>query len=242
MLLLFFYTSMSFGSSHPILETVVIPGGTYWVGCDTARDKKCDHTEKPGVEVKVTTYRISKYEVTQSEFKKCVDAKICVAPSLNFDPIHKPKLPVTMVNWSQADQFCRWVGLKLPSEIQWEVAARGKDHRTYPWGDIEPDCKTSNSSYKCDSFIKNVGSFKKDMSAFGVFDMGGNVEEWIDTWYSKDYYARLPEAMQNADFSHELKSIRGGSYRSDDWHSRITFRFYDRIDQAAKERGFRCAN
>jgi sulfatase modifying factor 1 len=145
--------------SKSILEMVPVPAGIYWIGCDKLKDGDC--SEKPGNNTHIQTFQISKYEITQEQYQQCVQQKKCSSPQSDFEPKKMARYPVVNVTWNQADRFCKWLGMSLPNDVEWEASARGQDARIYSWGDTPPDCKTSNSNYKCDSSLKPVGSFKK---------------------------------------------------------------------------------
>jgi len=225
---------MSFPSwSVPLkIELVKIPKGTYQIGCDIFVDKRCDLSDGEDRPLKVVNskeFKISKYEITQGQYNKCIKGKFCTLPKKGFTPKKNPKKPITSVTWSQARAFCKWLKLDLPNENEWEIAARSGDTRIYSWGNNPPNCETSNFSYLCKSDLKDVGSFPRDMSSFGLYDVVGNVEEWTLDMFSNKYPVHL-------------KVVRGGSYRSDEWHSRLSHRTHAKEDSAAPERGFRCAS
>ncbi len=221
------------------IELVQIPAGKYWVGCDKSIDKTCSPAEQPGRFIESPSFKMGKFEITQMQFEECVKSGNCFRSKKIF-PKEESNSPITDVTWSQAQQFCKWRKMDLPTEVQWEISARGPDRRIYAWGNIPPTCDTANSSYLCKSKIKPVGSYEKDQSPFGAYDMVGNIEEWVVDWYDEQYLTHYP--LPALDKKPSERSVRGGSYRSDTWHSRITHRFYALPSDVSGDRGFRCAS
>ena len=147
--------------------------------------------------------------------------------------------PVVSVSWYGAAAYCRWIGGRLPSEAEWEKAARGLDDRIYPWGNDPPSYEHAN--YK--GFGVNtspVGKFPKGASGFGVLDRAGNVWEWVGDWYGRDYYAHSllinPRGPENG----EKKVMRGGSWYNLDRHLKVSYRSYSDPGTQTTNLGFRC--
>jgi formylglycine-generating enzyme required for sulfatase activity len=172
------------------IETVCIPAGEFLYGNNKQR-------------IELEEFWISKAPVTNRQYKAFVDATGYQAPDHWFRdriPTDKEDHPVVYVSWDDAVAFCQWAGVALPSEQQWEKAARGTDGRTYPWGEAEPDKSRCN-------FNNEVGDTtpvgKYPAGAYGLFDMAGNVWEWCADWYEENQY----------------RVVRGGScYTTDkDW-------------------------
>ena len=157
--------------------------------------------------------------------------------------------PVAMVTWFGAKAYCEYFGGRLPSEIEWEKAARGTDGRPYPWGSDRPDGSQANMSGEDDPYEQTapVGSFPAGASPYGVMDMTGNAREWVADWYQKDYYANAPSANPPGPESGELdmRVSRGGSYAEAGHHSRTSDRMPQKPDLEPKTVpftiGFRCA-
>ncbi len=159
--------------------------------------------EAPQHTVYLDAYSIDKYEVANARYQACVDAGGCTAP---HDPSSATRTsyygnpdyagyPVINVDWGQAETFCAWEGKRLPSEAEWEKAARGTDGRIYPWGNQNPTCDLANGvvqGKRCVGDTSPVGSYAAGASPYGVMDMAGNVWEWVNDWYDENYYSHSP--------------------------------------------------
>ena len=253
-------------------EMVLIPAGEFLMGNTDAQikygvrickkyNKHCSSwfpNEGPQHKVYLDAYYIDKYEVTIGQYLECVEAKTCPKsyPELLYDTCYTKKYindknnPVNCVTWFLADEYCKWSGKRLPTEAEWEKAARGTDGRTYPWGEEEADCEHAVISDKkmpgsicVHSGTWPVGSKPKDRSPYGVMDMAGNVEEWVADWYDDNYYKNSPYKNPKGPETGEEKVIRGGSFMQTAVNGRIAgrghynpFEGYNFIWM-----GFRCA-
>jgi serine/threonine-protein kinase len=146
-------------------------------------------------EVRLDAFWIDRTLVTNSQYIDCVVAGGCTSP-LEDVPHHFGRpgysdYPVVNVSWDQAQAYCAWAGRRLPTEAEWERAARGDDGRLYPWGNESPTCKHGNFK-ECDNGLMPVGSFELGASPYGALDMAGNVWEWVGDWYSPSYYSISP--------------------------------------------------
>jgi formylglycine-generating enzyme required for sulfatase activity len=181
--------------------------------------------EEPVQTVYLAEYYIDKYEVTNSFYKICVDEGICESPKQNIS-ITRSKYfgnpsfdnyPVIYVDWNMAKTYCEWRGARLPTEAEWEKAARGTTGLTYPWGN-GLNCSRanywSNSEGACKGDTTEVGSYESGKSPYGVYDMAGNVWELVMDWY--DVYPN-GNARANTDFGKGYRSLRGGSWKYDDF-------------------------
>jgi formylglycine-generating enzyme required for sulfatase activity len=255
---------------------IKIPGGSFFMGSDDGLP-----FEKPAHQVKLEPYCIDKFEVTVGRYKACSDAGTCKrAGSTNawasisdkdrkaFDPLcnirdpdAKAKHPINCVDWEMADKFCREQGGRLPTEAEWEFAARGPDGRKYPWGDEDPAAMHLNACgkecvawgakngveekamYDVDDGFANtapVGSFPKGASRYGVEDVVGNVWEWVADWYTE--YGSGEQKDPKGPAGGEERVIRGGAWNGSmpSW-VRPTFRYKDAPTKRSYGIGFRCA-
>jgi formylglycine-generating enzyme required for sulfatase activity len=203
---------------------------TFDVGC-SVRDLSCAPTEKPRHSITVQSFQIDRTEVTQSAYVACVAAGSCQKTLGRFDPEDRPRRPVTGVTWDQARNFCRWIGKRLPTEAEWELAARGTDDRVYPWGDERPSCDKAHT-HECGDGPADVDERPAGASPFGVMDMAGNVDEWVEDAY-------VPYGSAAATQPSGERVARGGAY--DAWHSRSTARSALQPDYHDALVGFRCA-
>lgn len=195
--------------------------------------------ETPAQAAFLPEYSIDKYEVTVSRYKRFLE-KTGRPPPRDFDNprFNQPDHPVVGVTWEDASMYCRWLGKRLPTEAEWEKAARGKDGRRYPWGNTPDEMKT-NALGKKDHYryTAPVGQFPEGQSPYGVMDMAGNVWEWTQDWYLP-YHGN----DQKSDlFGKKLKVIRGGSWNSNMDLARSALRGKSFPDKAYNYIGFRCA-
>ena len=181
-------------------EMIYIPAGNFILGSNLNEDQYAEESEEaPQVRVYLDGYWIGKTEVTNAQYLRCVEAGVC--DQGYYMSLYQPGLqdyPLSYVTVEQAERFCSWMGGHLPTEYQWEKAARGTDGRIYPWGNEEPDYDNNLANipnYINDEGLGNdlfpVGSFPDGQSPYGLMDMAGNVWEWTSTWYSSNYYQTL---------------------------------------------------
>jgi serine/threonine-protein kinase len=211
---------------------VLVPAGRFIMG-NNASD---DEAEKPEREVSLKAYYIDQYEVTNEEYYKFLQETKRAAPpgwSSGKYPEGKEKYPVVNVAWSDAVEYARWAGKRLPTEEEWEYAARGTDKRLYPWGnDFDSDKVISKESGRDAAMM--VGSFLAGRSQFGVLDMVGNVAEWTGSDYRS-----YPNSRANP--LPGFKSVRGCSFRCDRTQLVLTRRYAEPADSRRPSLGFRCA-
>ena len=217
------------------MELVYVPEGEFLMGSNEVDNEQPIHT------VYLDAYWIDQTEVTNAMYEKCVEAGSCEKPSgLYFYEAGKyDDHPVVFVDWYQAEAYCEWAGRRLPSEAQWEKAARGDDGRTYPWGE-GIDCGHAQYS-GCDGNTILVGSLPSGASPYGALNMAGNVYEWVADWYDENYYENSPYENPQGPSSGGYRVLRGGSWGSDDMAVRSANRYSRTPSHTGNGHGFRCS-
>ena len=226
-------------------DEVLIPAGTFWMGCNEAVDDDCGSDEYPYHEVYLDGYFIDRTEVTATSYEACVSAGGCMPPSsgsyATYQVAGKEDHPVNGVTWYQAEAYCTWVGKRLPREAEWEKAARGTDGRKYPWGNSSPTCDLAVMS-GCLGDTQPVCSLSPaGDSPYGLCDMAGNVWEWVADWYDSDYYNASPANNPQGPNSGSSRVERGGSFYSNYDYLRVSNRYYGTPSFDHVNLGFRCA-
>jgi formylglycine-generating enzyme required for sulfatase activity len=149
------------------------------------------------------------------------------------------KWRVVFVEWNQASNDCRWAGGQLPTEAEWEKAARGTDGRTYPWGNQAADCNLANYG-GCVGSASQLGSYGSGASPYGALDMAGNVREWVSDWYGEGTYRRSPEEDPTGPASGRSQALRGGSWFTYPGGARCANRYWNHPEVTIGNTGFRC--
>lgn len=234
-----------------------VPAGEFLMGSQPNKllwvYDRTEGDEQPPHPVKVPAFYIDKKEVTRQDYARCVESGKCKTPlqgeGCTWNLAKHDNFPINCVSWGDAAAYCGWAGKRLPTEAEWEKAARGNDGRVYPWGDQpEPSCTqavmSDESGVGCGKGgTWAVGSKAAGASAFGALDMAGNVSEWVDDWYNADQY-KASEYTHKGPRAGTEKVIRGGSFKDGADHLRSASReARDPKLQGAQavELGFRCA-
>jgi sulfatase modifying factor 1 len=215
-----------------------IPGGPFYMGSPEGLGRE---SERPLHVVTLDPFWIDETEVTHGNYQICVEAGACDAQDVNgYDPLGRGAEPIE-VTWDVAQAYCRWANGRMPTEAEWEKAARGSDAHTYPWGDDHPDCSRANyESLRgyCFNGLALAGSFPAGASPYGVMDMAGNVAEWVNDWYDPGYYAASPEQNPQGPDSGQGRVVRGGAWY--DTYPYIRAAYRDAHDPDGATAGFRC--
>jgi formylglycine-generating enzyme required for sulfatase activity len=242
---------------------VHVPAGEFLMGSKEGDPDAYDN-EHPQHTVYVSEFWIDKTEVTNEQYGHCVAAGVCQAlsdyvcqASADADNVvlfNVADQPVVGVSWYDAQTYCEWVRKRLPTEAEWEKAARGTDGRKYPWGNSFDDCKVNfcdaancafnhryggNDGYQCTA---PVGSYPEGASPHHALDMAGNVEEWCQDWYDADYYASSPQRDPQGPSSGNRRVTRGGSWYSNQTFVRTTSRDWGFPHVGNQYVGFRCVS
>jgi formylglycine-generating enzyme required for sulfatase activity len=218
--------------------SVLVPGGTFIMG---------DDENSPRREVYVDSFYIDKFEVTTSRYAKFLAATGSAHAPDEWEMLKLPvggDLPVVGVDWNDANAYCQWAGRRLPTEAEWEKAARGTDGRRYPWGDMSPTLEQANydnsSPTAYDGGLDPVGRHIAGDSPFGASDMAGNANEWVADWHAESFPSgdtRNPQGPASG----TARVIRGGGrFESVDRIS-PTKRYFAAPEQRGNDIGFRCA-
>jgi len=243
-------TSTPMPKSSPMM---FIPAGEFVMGSSDT-DKQASDNEKPQHKIYLNAFQIDKFEVTNTQYALCLNAGECKSPSSNASvgyqlgyfglPITK-NYPVIYISWFDANNYCKWVGRRLPTEAEWEKAARGIDGRTFPWGNTWDSDKLHLRGHTPPFGSPNdpaeVGSYSSGASPYGVLDMAGNVREWVADWYDAGYYSKTPYSNPSGSNSGQFKVVRGGSWDDSQDYQRVTSRLYSDPNSTNVLTGFRCA-
>src|SRR5215510_14927320 len=204
-----------------------------------------DSEVKPLPKVFLDSFYLDKFEVTNGRFAKFVEA-IQSEPPWGFadkeTPVVRPDQPVRWVNWMDAIGYCLWVGKRLPTEAEWEKAARGSDGRAYPWGNDPPTPAHAVFGLKEGSdTVSAIGNRDKGKSPYGVHDLAGNLYEWTTDWYDEEFYSKNPAINPKGPSEGTAKVQRGGSYINGAYRLRSSFRTKGDPTEHDPNVGFRCA-
>jgi len=232
-------TSFACTSSGTQMKMIEVPAGLFVMGCNSVVDQDCSADEKPMRNVTLSGFEIDETEVTQDMYAACVQAGACDPPSCAWD-CSKKSYAASCIDWSRAKMYCAFAKKRLPTEAEWEKAARGTDGRKYPWGNQEPTCENANMT-GCGEKAKPAGSLPKGASPYGVLDLAGNMVEMVSDWYDEAYYQVAPNVDPKGPLKGSTYVGRGGGFKSTAVWMRASSRdWYDTYD-LGERLGFRCA-
>ncbi|MEX2161689.1 MAG: formylglycine-generating enzyme family protein [Anaerolineales bacterium] len=234
----------------PIEDLLVyVPAGHFFMGSDATLDPLAEEDEFPIHPVLLDGFFIYRNEVSNSLYQQCVAAGECTPPSIfedgpsthYNDPEYKEN-PVVGVNWDQAAAFCGWAEARLPTEAEWEKAARGQTGDLYPWGADDPSCSLSNMAgcFVDPPDTNMIGQYPEGESYYLANDMSGNVWEWTLDFYDPEYYQISDDENPGGPEQGDLRTVRGGSYEDGPDALRAAERFGLDPDVAYNNVGFRC--
>ena len=245
-------------------DTVLIPAGPFLMGSPS---ESALHGQSPAREVYLDAYFIDKHEVTIQEYERFIQEggyrnkkfwtkagwKFIeqnqiqgylamgqpITTQSNYGLYNAPNQPIIGISWYEADAYCRWAGKRLPTEAEWEKAARGTEGFLYPWGN---KMNFENLSYRVANGRRTVpvGSFPTGASPYGIVDMAGNVWEWCSDWYDKAYYTKSPSRNPKGPKSGMHRVLRGGGWGATRLQLRSTYRYYDLPTYRGFNAGCRC--
>ena len=219
---------------------VLVPAGEFTMGSEQG-----DDDEQPVHRVVLDRFYLDTFEVTNGRFAKFV-AAIQSEPPWGFadqeTPVVQAERPVRWVNWLEATGYCLWAGKRLPSEAEWEKAARGTDGRTYPWGNEPPTAAHAVFGLKeGDETVSPIGNRDAGSSPYGVHDLAGNLYEWVTDWYDDAFYTQPAASNPRGPVEGTTKVQRGGSYINSPYRLRSAFRTKGDPTEHDPHVGFRCA-
>ncbi|MBM4127655.1 MAG: formylglycine-generating enzyme family protein [Nitrospira sp.] len=222
------------------MPMVLVPAGTF------ARGSSLGEDEKPVRQIYLNAFYMDKFEVTVGQYAKYLDATEMEEPPdwSTMNQSRHQRRPVVNVSWEDAVNYCKWAGKRLPTEAEWEKAARGTDGRIYPWGNEAPTRLHANYGRKdWDDHLalSPVGSFEAGKSPYGIYDMAGNAWEWVFDWYGLDSYKQGPDKNPIGPAKGEEKVVRGGSWLYVSDFLRSAHRFNAQPMNRHFGYGFRCA-
>ena len=232
---------------------VLVPAGSFPMGVPPG-DRDGGRDEYPRHEVFLDAYYIDKYEVTNGRYLEFIRVTGHRKPQHPSNPKRNlwqggmmpeevTDRPVINVDWYDADAYCRWAGKRLPTEAEWEKAAKGTEDYRFPWGDVEPTDKHLNflQRWVGERTLMPVGSYEAGKSPYGVYDVAGNVFEWVADWYDSGYYAKSPAKNPKGPETGTRKVVRGSGWQSETPTVRIFTRFGSDPKNRNESTGFRCA-
>ena len=232
-------------ATHP--EMAYFPAGEFEMGSPDEEGKASEH---PRHNVYLDAFYIDKYEVTFKDFEEYLAANPKQHPTITgwYDRKARPDMvnnPIFGLQWKRCKKYCEWKKKRLPTEAEWERTAKGIEKRKYPWGDEPPDDQRANFGNCCfinrGTVLSQVGSFDQGKTPQGVFDLGGNVAEWVYDWYDKNYYKKGPYKNPKGPEKGKYHVIRGGAWNSLPVYLRSSSRYGDSDAKDYYGIGCRCA-
>ncbi len=233
--------------------TVLVPAGLFPMGVPPG-DRDGGRDEYPRHEVFLDSFVIDQFEVTNGRYIEFVKSTGHRAPQNPTNPTRNlwqgdtiteslADRPVINVDWFDADAYCKWVGKRLPTEAEWEKAAKGTSDRRFVWGNVEPTAKHLNYNQRWigEKTLMPVGSYEAGKSPYGAYDMAGNVWEWVNDWYDARYYEKSPERNPKGPETGLKKVIRGAGWQNETPTVRIFTRVESDPTMRNESTGFRCA-
>lgn len=226
------------------ISMALIPEGGFTMGSnDFFANESPDHF------VVLDAFYIDRYEVTNQDYNLCVTSGQCLPPTRResysiedyYGNSFYSRYPVIYITWQMANNYCEWRLARLPTEAEWEKAARGTDGRNYPWGDSTEGTFVNYNGIVGE--VKAIGSYSSGISPYRVFDMAGNVQEWVSDWYQLDYYSSISDGTKNPSgpIAGQEKVLRGGSWDAGKNFIRTTYRTSALPSSSFYNIGFRCA-
>lgn len=219
-------------------DLVYIPPACYEMGGSDG-----DFDERPRHEVCISGFFIDRIEVSNAAYQVCVEAGEC-RPGDRYPrrpTLAEPSHPVVGVSWVDSDRYCRWAGMRLPTDAEWELAAGGTDGRRYPWGNEPHTCERAVYAHCAPHSTVPVDSYPEGASPYGVLHMAGNAWEWVWDWWSSGYYRRSPRQDPTGPEVGRMRSIRGGCWNRSYVHLRVEDRDSGVVGLRNNHVGFRCA-
>lgn len=232
----------------------LIPEGPFHMGVPhAARDGGVD--ERPNHKVFLKSFYMDLYEVTNGRYLQFITDTGHRAPQHptdahlglwkgNMMPESVKDLPVINVDWFDSDTYCRWAGKRLPTEAEWEKAAKGDNDWRFAWGDVEPTTEHANFNqlaWRGEATLVQVGIYEKGKSPYGIYDVAGNVWEWVSDWYQVDYYSQSPTHNPQGPESGKYKALRSSGWQGETPQMRVFTRIKSLPNDRNNSTGFRCA-
>jgi formylglycine-generating enzyme len=232
---------------------VEVPAGSFPMGVPHG-DRDGGRDEYPRHDVLVDTFFIDQFEVTHGRYLEFVNATGHRIPQHSKNPTRNlwqggtiagslADRPVINVDWFDAEAYCTWAGKRLPTEAEWEKAAKGTTDRRFPWGNVEPTNTHVNFNQRWigEKTLMPVGSYESGKSPFGAYDMAGNVWEWVNDWYDARYYEKSPPKNPRGPETGAKKVLRGAGWQNETPTLRIFTRAGSDPTIRNESTGFRCA-